>query len=293
MSTTVTFSTDDVRQCERFDFWRDAMCSHFYGMTFDLERRKRSAFQASLTAKSIGETALVDLRASACVIHRLDKQIEAAPGNALFLYRQAAGAAWIEAVDRRHRFVVETSTLAMGDSDLPFATAPTDGHEFNCTILKIPFARIDPWADPTVQYSAQGVQPSAGIGALLTAYFDAFCREIDYLDSKAADAALQTLAQLTAAARDTASSVTDRGRDAVLAARRQMVREFIECNLHRADLTPAMTVRALGISVFIVHFAPRSVWRQPNCGNPSKTMIDRESIPFFMRCKYQKIAEPG
>lgn len=282
---TLMTSTDGVPSSERFDYWRDAMCANFYGMTFDVEPSKRPNFEGHLAAKPLGDAALVELQASSCIIHRLDKEIEAAPGDALFFYRQRTGAAWIEAVDRRERFVVGAGALAIGDSNLPFNTAPLEAHDYDCTILKIPMRRFDEIGERRKQLSARHIDPAEGIGYLISSHFEALCHEVDRLPAPAADVAIQTLTQLVAVATGIADARGETGRGALRTGKRRAVNQFIDKNLHRPDLSPALAAHALGISVRQLHwlyeptgitFAQRvrirrierarsMIIRQPNC----------------------------
>jgi hypothetical protein len=96
----MTYSTQGLQPHERFDYWRDALCANFYGMRFDVDRAKRNDFHGHITAKPLADAGVVEFQASSSLIHRLENEIQNAPGDALFLYRQRTGGAWIEAVDR-------------------------------------------------------------------------------------------------------------------------------------------------------------------------------------------------
>lgn len=250
----LTYSTEGHAPHERFDYWRDAMCANFYGMTFDVERSKRNDFQGHLTARPIGNAGLVEMQASSCVIHRLEKEIQDAPGEALFLYRQRAGRAWIEAVDRRDTFVVEAGTIAIGDSDLPFNTAPMGADDYNCAILKIPMRCFDSIGERHIRFSAQGIDPSRGLGYLISTVFDACCREADNLSGPAADVAVQTLAQLLAVEMGMASPQSETTRDALRESKRRAVNGFIDANLHDPRLSPSFVAREMGMSIRQLHW---------------------------------------
>jgi AraC-like DNA-binding protein len=92
-----------------------------------------------------------------------------------------------------------------------------------------------------------------GIEALAVGYFSAFVAQAPHLRGAAADLAVRMLAQLVFMARGAAAPASEPGRDAVHAARLLAARNFIDRNLQRADLTPALAARALGISVRGLH----------------------------------------
>jgi AraC-like DNA-binding protein len=97
---------------------------------------------------------------------------------------------------------------------------------------------------------ALNAQP--GITALFSSYFTAVMEQAPHLTGAAADTAMQTLMQLAAAVRDVAPA-EEEPNGGMRARRVEAVRQFVEDNLHRADLTPARAARALGMSVRQLH----------------------------------------
>jgi transcriptional regulator GlxA family with amidase domain len=91
-----------------------------------------------------------------------------------------------------------------------------------------------------------------GITALFSSYFTAVMEQAPHLTGAAADTAMQALMQLASAVRDVAPPEEEPSR-CMRARRVQAVRQFVENNLHRADLTPARAARALGMSVRQLH----------------------------------------
>jgi AraC-like DNA-binding protein len=91
-----------------------------------------------------------------------------------------------------------------------------------------------------------------GITALFSSYFTAVTEQAPHLTGAAADTAMQTLMQLAAAVCDVAPAEEEPNRG-MRARRIEAVRQFVEDNLHRPDLTPARAARALGMSVRQLH----------------------------------------
>jgi AraC-like DNA-binding protein len=91
-----------------------------------------------------------------------------------------------------------------------------------------------------------------GITALFTSYFNAVMEQAPHLTGAAADTAMQTLMQLASAVRDVAPPAEEPSR-CMRARRTEAVRQFVEDNLHRPDLTPARAARSLGMSVRQLH----------------------------------------
>ncbi|WP_164708025.1 helix-turn-helix domain-containing protein [Paraburkholderia phosphatilytica] len=245
------YTTDTVAVHERFDYWREALCRNFFGMTADLPRPERDGFCGCIRTKALGDSALTHLTSRRYLGRRRELDVEDAPGHSLFLYLQRSGSAWFDTPDKG-RIVTETNDLAMAHSDLPFVTGPQGGQHFDFQILTIPFSRVQ-----TVSH-AHGAPPlvldqQRGIGPLLRTYLEAFIREADHLDGLALDVALQTLANLAAVAYGNVAAEDDTGRDAIRRARHQRVLDFIEQHLQRPDLSPGFAAGALGMSVRQLH----------------------------------------
>jgi AraC-like DNA-binding protein len=247
-----TWSTDSVPQHERFDYWREVRARNLFGVSAELDREKHAAFRGEFSVQAVGGAALVEMHASSYRVRRSEDDIARAPSDSFCIYQQLGGAGWFDA-GRGGEFITHAGSLATSYTDLPYATTPTTEEGFHLRLVKIPFGLCQPGAPRATDLMPRPLIAEPGMQALVTCYFQAFVEQAPYLTGAAADAAVQTLIQLALAARGAASLEDEPGRDAVRTGRFEMVRQFIDANLHRASLTPAQTARALGISVRQLH----------------------------------------
>jgi len=244
------WSTDEARQEERFDYWREAIAAAVDPMSPELEKCDRETFGASVSGLQLGDAALMEIRASAHRTRRAPQDIARCSGDYLFLYRQRAKA-WF-GFDYQDDFVTEEGTLCFGDADRAFATAPTGRAYFHHCVLKLPRRMFLPVLARPHDIKTKVISAESGIGALTAAFFDAFAAQAPHLSVEHQGLALQNLISLTAAAYGHGSPDHD-PRHAVRAAQLQSAKRVIEENLAKTDLTPVVVAEKLGISVRLLH----------------------------------------
>ena len=252
MNNVTVFSTDSLPAHERFAHWREVRAEKIYGVTIELDAKKRHSFQGRFSACSVGDAALVEMHASSYSVHRSDRAIADAPSASLCIYQQLEGAAWFD-TGKGRAFVLPKGGLAISHSDLPYQTAPTSDAGFHLRLVKIPYARCLPLVEQAVDLTAQPVAVTPGLNSMLASYFRAFVAQAPALNGPAVDPAVQTLAQLALLARGLVNPGAERSRDAIHAAQLQAAYRVIEDNLQRADLSATMMARMLGISVRQLH----------------------------------------
>src|SRR4051812_10879448 len=242
------FSTDDVLPHERFAHWREVRAKNIFGVTVELEKERRPAFQGTFSAVAVGEATLVELHASACQVARTWADISNAPSDSLCIYQQIDGENWFDD-GRGSEFLVAAGALATSHSDLPYLTTPTRGNNFHLRLLKIPFARCRPMIERNQDLPAQLLCVDPGLGALFSSYFAEFVVQAPHLNGAGAETALQTLAQLALVARGLAEADGASSQAAIRASRLRAAREIIEKDLHISTLSATVMAVRLGISV--------------------------------------------
>lgn len=244
------WSTDTIKQTERFDYWREAIGAAVDPMSPELERCNRETFKASISGWQIGDAALMEIRASAHRTRRAPHDIAHRSGDYLFLYQQRA-TAWFD-FDYQDGFVTEPGTLTFGDADRSFVTAPTQGADFHHCVLKLPRRLFQSVLARPHDIETRVLSTSSGIGALLRTYFDAFAAQVAHLVPEHRSLALHTLVSLTAAACGQHFNDHD-PRQAVRVAQLQAAKRLIDKHLGQADLTPGFVAQRLAISVRLLH----------------------------------------
>jgi len=251
---TQTYSTASVSPRERFEFWREALCINFYGMTAEWDSgRHTEDFDATLCATPVVDLSLVECKASSHLCLRREHEIEERPGNAMYVYLQVRGSAWFDTRDYRQPFVTPTRTMAIGFSDLPMITAPTHGERFDFQLVRIPLERIAPLIGHRTAVRHCPLDDRASMTTLLRGYLELLFREGPSMDAVTAEAAAQTLSQLTAVAYGLAPAENELVRGAVREAKRRRVIAFVERHLDEPDLSPTRAAQTLGMSIRQLH----------------------------------------
>lgn len=246
-----SFSTNDLPQHERFTHWREVRAKNIFGVSIDLDRDQHAQFHGRCSAMSVGGASLVEMHASPYHVARTEQDIARSPSDSLCIYQQLDGGGWFDAGGSE--FVVSAGSLATSHSDLPYKTAPTTEAGFHLRLVKIPFARCKALIEREQDLSARPLHVEPGLTTLFADYFASFVEQAPHLHGVGAEAAVQTLAQLAIVARGMAAPQEQRSRDAIRAGLLQRVRQTIESNISRPDLSPATIARLLGISVRQLH----------------------------------------
>lgn len=246
-----SFSTDDLPQKERFAHWREVRAKNIFGVSIDLDKDQHGRFQGSCSALSVGGAALVEMHASSYRVARTEQDIARSSSDSLCIYQQLDGGGWFEAGGSE--FVVSSGSLATSHSDRPYKTAPTTEAGFHLRLVKIPFVRCKALIEREQDLSARPLHIEPGLTALFADYFASFVEQAPHLQGAAAEAAVQTLAQLAIVARGMSAPQEQRSRDAIRTGLLQRARQTIETHIDRPDLSPAMVAGLLGVSVRQLH----------------------------------------
>jgi len=244
------WSTDQLPDKDRFDYWRELRAKNIFGVTAELAKDQRPAFCGAMAALRVGGATVVEMHASAYQVRRHDADIEHAPSDSLCIYQQLDGACRFE-TGKGGEFILDSGRLATSNSDLPYTTTPTYEHGFHLQLVKIPLARCKDLIASPSNIDARPLSATA-LSGLLSSYFAAFVEQSPHLNGAAAEIAVQTLAQLALAARGLAAADSEPGRDAVRSARLAAARDIIDRNLHR-PLSAAAVAATLKISVRQLH----------------------------------------
>jgi AraC-like DNA-binding protein len=242
------YSTDELPPHERFAQWREVRAKNIYGVTIELEKALQPAFQGSFSAIKVGEATLIELHASPYQVSRSWADIEDAPSDSLCIYQQLDGENWFD-TGRHGEFVIGAGALGTSYSDLPYVTTPIKQGGYHLRLLKIPFARCKPMVERNRELPAQLLNTDQGLAALFSSYFAEFAIQAPHLKGASAEAAVQTLAQLTIVARGLAEAGSPSSQAAIRASRLRAAREIIERDLPVSALSATVMAVKLGISV--------------------------------------------
>ncbi|MPZ58608.1 MAG: helix-turn-helix domain-containing protein [Rhizobiales bacterium] len=249
-SPAIRWSTEDVPQAERFDYWRDSICAAFDPMSPELKRDRRVSFRGDIATWKFGEATLMEIRATSHCTGRSLHDIARGSRHYVYLYKQRAKA-WFN-FDYQDSFTTGPGALVFGDADRPFTTGPNERCGFHHWVLKLPRATFEPVLARPHDIDTRIVSAPTGIGALLSCYFDALLVEAPRLPLGDQRAALHALTTLTAAAYGRLTTDNE-PHNAVRTAQLLAGKQMIERHIASPALTPALIAQRLGISVRLLH----------------------------------------
>lgn len=87
----LSFSTHDLAPRDRFDHWRDVCGQRLFGVTIELARERRLAFEGSFTSFMVGGAVACDMQASAYHVARGESDIARVAGDSLCISVQMRG----------------------------------------------------------------------------------------------------------------------------------------------------------------------------------------------------------
>jgi AraC-like DNA-binding protein len=225
-----------------------------FGVSVELEPGERADVASVL---SVGGATLIEIHAANCRDWRAP-QAAVGPADALCIFQQLDGG-WFDTGGAQ--FFLAAGSLATGTSDLPDVTKPVAGPGFRLRIVKIPLARCKALTGPAQGLVARPLAIEPGPAALFASYFESFVAQAPHLNGAAAEAAVQTLAQLAVVASSMAEPRERLNRHASRSGLLQNAMHTIESNIHSSDLSPAAMASLLCISVRQLHvlFEPTGI----------------------------------
>lgn len=247
----LSFSTDDLRPQDRFDYWCEVRARNLFGVTISLKPQERLNFRGRFSAVPVGGAILSEMQASPYRVSRTASDISRTSGDSLCIYQQTGGASWFDS--GAGEFVVAANDIAISHTDLPYLTRPISAHGFDLRILKIPLAgRND------IGPRAQGLAPSLlghdpRLKTVISASFAALAEACAQNPDADFDPAVSHLAQLALLARGRVRSGSPESRAALRFGYLQAARNILARNLHYPALTPAAVAAELRISLRQLH----------------------------------------
>lgn len=248
----LTFSTDNLRPHERFDYWCEVRARNLFGVTISLKQEERQHFQGQFSATSIGGAVLSQMQASPYRVSRSAADISRASNNSLCIYQQIGGASWFNS-SAGGEFVVRAGEFAISHVDLPYLTRPTTSHGFDLRVLKIPLAGRTTLAPGALRLAPAPLHNDPRLTVLISASFAALVADSTKNPNHDFNGAVGHLAQLALLARGSVANGSPDSRAALRFGYLQAARNILARDLHRPDLSPAFVAGALGISIRQLH----------------------------------------
>jgi AraC-like DNA-binding protein len=246
------WSTDQVDQKDRFDYWREVRARGLFGVTAELEPQHRQNFFGEFSLQKFGGAGLVELRASPYHVERSTTDIADAPGGSLCIYQQLGGGGRF-GVNGSGDFTIQSGKFATSHSDLPYNTAPLAADGFHLRILKIPAAALPPLKASIGDLVPKPFGAHPSLALLLGSCFSDLTEAGDQGDPAATAPLVQALAQLALIDRGVIKTTSRAALAAIRVGHLSLARRLIARNLSYDGLSPAFVADLLGVSLRHLH----------------------------------------
>lgn len=135
------WSTEAIRDRERFSYWREALCQAVFNLTIEANPRD---FEARITSRASGVLRFATSQSSGYQVVRTQRDIDTAPADHYSVFVQLRGHSVITQGDQALAFL--PSDIAISDGRLPFvADMPGDGYRAIAVIPREMIDRRAPW----------------------------------------------------------------------------------------------------------------------------------------------------
>lgn len=240
----LVLSTDDVREKERFDYWRDMTCQAFLDLR--PERTTDAPFFGAIRAGQLGAFMVAHIDSGAQRVHRTRTEIAKSPETSYFVNLQLEGESTLRhGHEETH---IRTGDFALVDSTRAFELGFFG--RFRHATLELPRHVLAPRLVDPERAAGLVVRGDAGVGALVSGYLRAMTTMTEPLPL---DALADNLVELLALVFGATAEAAQRAAPSLEEARRRAVRAYVERNLADPSLCPVEIARALAISTRYLH----------------------------------------
>lgn len=247
----LTWSTDALPPSQRFEYWREVRGRHLGGVTMDLDRDRRAAFEGRFWARPLGAALISEIHSTAYDVSRSPVDIERLASDSLRISCLISGSGWVETPIGG--FSMPRHSLNTSYSDLPFAIAQRPDEPLRVRLLRIPLATHPLLQRHARDFHTASVEPGQPHGRLLHAAFFGLADKADRLTPSEAGEALEDIAQLVLLVRGLVRARTPESARALRAALRDVALAMIDSDFASQDLSPETAAARLGISVRQLH----------------------------------------
>jgi AraC family transcriptional regulator, positive regulator of tynA and feaB len=160
----ILFSTSDVHQRDRFDYWHDVACKNI--VNHDSEPDCRQNFHAELWSRGLANINLILFENSPMTVRHTARQTTHLNADELFVCHQIAGAVAMEQDGRE--ILLETDDVTLIDPRRPYFAKFFEGTKM--LVLRIPRRSLEARVGSTRLLTACSIKPSGPEGMLAAAF---------------------------------------------------------------------------------------------------------------------------
>jgi AraC-like DNA-binding protein len=251
MVMQVHVSTDHIAPRDRVRFWCDYFADKAHSITPG-EVPDVDAFRAEASGSIAGEFALLDIKSGLERVQRTATDIAKDKIEAFFVRRFRGPVTWRAAprstpIDLIH----EPGDFCVSSTEWQFDEVSKGPASFD--ILIIPQAALSPLLTGGRLQRPFRLPGASPLGSLLGAAIDAAKVQAPLLPDELGEAVLRNLCGLVALTCGASDESTEQGRDSLHSARLVAFKHYVDLHLADANLTPASTAAALGVSARQLH----------------------------------------
>lgn len=282
----LSFTTDDLRPQERFDYWCEVRARNLFGVTISLQPDERLNFRGRFSAVPTGGAMLSEMQATPYWVSRTAADISRASSDSLCIYQQTGGASWFNS--KNGEFVVSANEIAISHTDMPYLTRPTTAHGFDLRVLKIPFAGREDIVDRARGLSPSLLRDNPRLKTVISASLSALAADCARNRDSDFDLAVDHLAQLALLAQGRVRHGSPESRAALRFGFLHAARNILARNMHRPNLTPAAVAAELGISPRKLHLLFETTGM--SCARTLTAMRAEEALRLLRSAPTQPVA---
>jgi AraC-like DNA-binding protein len=245
----ITLSTASLPERDQFPFWAELASSSVIPIAFDRLPGSGPGFRGEMTVRTLGGVTLVDVRSENLRSRRGREHIARTSAD-LQSFTLARSAIWC-ACSGVGELTTDPGAGLMTAPDAVVDGRAVSHHDFLGWF--VPTSRIEPLL-PRRKSPVWQVRLDQGVGRLAGAYAATLAAEAERIEAEGlGEAVVDNFCRLLAIAAGTAVDATEGGREAMLAARLERAKRYVERHLADPALTPTSAAKALGISVRGLH----------------------------------------
>ena len=247
LSSIRTLSVDNLRENERFSFWREEWCQATVGLTGELYQGGPRNFRAHATSWTGKHVIRLRCQTSPFSVSRGAREISRRSWEDwIWLYQELSEGTFFEHAG--NEFVTKRGDLLVMDPAIPFTNQARIAHDYRRWFL--PRSWIEPHLSSGRRPLSLHLAGPEGLDALVRSYLTTLNETIDALDDVQQYAVIDNFCRLLAAACGGSGCSQQ---EVVHAAKLQQAKDYISKHLADPGLSPTRAAAAIKVSVRQLH----------------------------------------
>ena len=230
-----TYSTEDVKVHEQFEYWNDMICDEF--VQLDCKSDQRGAFKGRIRGNVVESIRISEVDSDPQLVMRSKKQIAKSCESEFLLSLQLEEIGVVNQDGRKAE--LHPGDFALYDSTRPYQLLFSK--PFRQIVLQIPYDSLSERFIRPEDITARRVSAQTGVGALTSQFIQSVAARIDTLSPQDRRIITEHMIELVALAMGSMSSLRElNGQSIARTAMLERIRQYIEINIRNPQLSPAL-----------------------------------------------------